>query len=253
MSQLKVSNSAISGSENQLSAIFSSEVTLYLVDVSGSMAYSIPATDEIFETASIMLESSKIGALRDALTNFLFLRKSAVEKGAKDTFGVITFGGLDNDNDDTKNVKLIIDPERPNFEMAESKISAMRAEGGTPMGAGILIARNNFVRFSGDFFRIVLISDGQPSDSSSRVLEITKSCYEEFGIVIDTIFIGNPNAASEKRGADLLKTIATDCGGNYDEIITASSLKQLLADKESERYKLLGHGIMLLGDGSQNS
>lgn len=232
-------SSTLTKDERALQFIGGDEVTLFLVDSSYSMSgmFNIDYT-------------SKIVALKKALKEFIELRCQAVANGSNDKFGILTF---QNDCD----VTMLVDPEdyiAGLINKDRNVIDTITPRGNTPMAAAIETAQGVFTRFPDKFFRIVLISDGDPSDSTLTVRETCVRSFEEYGIVIDTVYIASTFEENERswdsKAQDLMKFIATHCGGKYTRIGAPDQIKALFSSMESEREALLGHGILLLGDGS---
>lgn len=212
-------------------ALLSEEITIFLFDCSGSM-YDLISDDGTF---NVNTRCTKFNAMKEAALSFTQQRMSAIQNGATDSVGVITFG---------ESVKLLHDPSSRNFESLLQRIRRMPCTGATPMAEAVNLAIQTAERFTSGMIRIVICSDGQPDYKHSVIDAVTRG-FEDYGIIFDTIGIGNPN---DRYGLDeeFLKLVASVGGGEYTLISTFQDFSRKLLDIESERQLLLGNGILLL-------
>lgn len=212
--------------------LLSEEITIFLFDCSSSMY------DGIFNDGTVDISSlrcTKFNAMKQAALQFVEQRMNAIKNGASDSVGIITFGD---------NVKLLHDPSSRNFEMLMNRLNKMHCCGSTPMAQAIDLAIKTSERFSSGMIRIVICSDGQPDYKHSVIDNVVRG-FEQYGIIFDTIGIGNPN---DRFGLDeeFLKQVADLGGGEYTRIDSFQGFARKLLAIESERQLLLGNGILML-------
>ena len=229
MASLVKNNSNLVEGKNVL---LSEEITIFLFDCSGSMQDSI-SDDGTFVVNPY--RRSKFYAMKEAALKFVEQRMTAIRNGASDYVGIITFGD---------SVKLMHDPSSRNFESLMQRLDKMRSGGCTPMAQAVDLAIQTAERFSSGMIRIVICSDGQP-DYKDAVIQNVIRGFEDYGIIFDTIGIGNPN---ERWGLDeeFLKQVAQLGGGEYTRIESYQEFTRKLLNIESERQLLLGNGILML-------
>lgn len=227
--QTKGSTSLIEGQD----VLLSEEISIFLLDVSSSMS------DRIEDDGSFELawddRCSKFGAMKRAAMNFIEQRVSAIRNGSTDHVGIITFG------DD---VKLLHDPSSNNFDSLLNKLKSMRACGSTPMAEAINLAIQTAERFTTGMIRVIICSDGQPDYKPGVINNVIRG-FEEYGIIFDTIGIGNLN---DRWGLDedFLKEVANSGGGEYTFISSFQEFTKKFLLIEGERQLLLGKGILML-------
>lgn len=225
--QKKTKSSLVEGKD----VLLSEEITIFLLDVSGSMDDSI-ADDGSF---SLLEYPTKFRAMKKAMSKYIHQRMAAIQNGANDHVGVITFG---------EDVKLIHDPMSNNFDTLGRRVDAMRTGGSTPMAQAIDLAIQTAERFTTGMIRVIICSDGYP-DYKYNVIDKVVKGFEELGIIFDTIGVGNKN---NYFGLDeeFLKEIAELGGGNYTFISSYQEFTRKFLSLESERQLLLGNGILML-------
>ena len=180
-----------SGAKKEKSLATRAEAVVLLLDCSGSMS-------EPFGPGS------KIDALKYAVSKF-FERKELIKD--MDYVGVVGYG-LKGD----KRLKLgseggVLNPYSPvviisnltrDYRHILQNINAMlRAEDGTPMEDGLVVAYNLLREFQTPVcqHRIILMSDGKAEDAKSVRMRAMK--IASFGVVIDTISMGNQENIDE--------------------------------------------------------
>ena len=86
--------------------------------------------------------------------------------------------------------------------------------------------------------------DGQPDYKPGVINNVVRG-FEEYGIIFDTIGIGNPN---DRWGLDedFLKEVANAGGGEYTFISSFQEFTKKFLLIEGERQLLLGKGILML-------
>ena len=212
--------------------LLSEEITIFLFDCSSSMYGSI-MDDGSFNLSGIC--STKFNAMKQAAIKFVEQRMNAIRNGASDSVGIITFGDQ---------VKMLHDPSFQNFENLISKLNRMHCSGSTPMAQAVDLAIQTAERFSSGMIRVVICSDGQP-DYKDSVLHNVRRGFDDYGIIFDTVGIGDPN---DRWGLDedFLKLVAEIGGGEYTLISTFQDFQRKLLSIEGERQLLLGTGILML-------
>lgn len=220
--------------------LMSEEVTIFLLDVSGSMSEGFKQEASSTNT-SRWGGFTKINALKDATIAYINKRlKVNSSSGAADLFGVITFG-----HSDDPEVRLLHDPHYSNYDSLLRKIQSLRSDGSTPMRAAVNLAIETSERLDG-MIRVILISDGQPDDRTST-LHAIKHAYEEFGLIFDTILIGD-----NSHCVDFMKEAAKLGGGEFSMITDAAALMNKFLAIEEERALLMGNGILMLPEANSN-
>ncbi len=179
------------GAKKEKMASTRSEAVVLLLDCSGSMSEPFGA-------------GTKIDALKYAVFKF-FERKELIKD--MDHVGVVGYG-LKGD----KKLRLgseggVINPYSPvviisnitrDYQHILQNVSTMlRAEGGTPMEDGLVVAYNLLREFQlpACQHRIILISDGKAEDAKAVRMRGMK--IAAFGVVIDTVSMGNQENIDE--------------------------------------------------------
>lgn len=239
---MKKKNSVIKTNTNLVEgkgALMTEELTIMLLDISGSMSMPI-AYDIDPETGDIILykgggyhSKSKLNALKDSMINYINDRKIEVDSGSKDKVGVIIF-------DDQ--AEIFWHPTKDNFDVLIKKFESLHDKGGTNICEAVRLAMDMFTNFGEGFFRIVLVSDGNDWQQE-QTKEMVKKAYEEYGIITDTISIGSD------ADKEFMIDLADIGGGEHTEINTYVALLGTFKKLQAERKNLLGSGIKLLGMG----
>lgn len=223
------------------STLLSEEITIFLFDCSGSMGDRI-ADDGSFKIP-MGFYGSKFHAMKNAAIEFVKQRLQAIQQGSKDSVGVILFGlpGGYNYWSKAETVKLIHDPFNHNYELLLQKLDRMKYGGRTPMAEAVDLAIQTAERFTTGMIRVVICSDGQPDYKASVLNNVTRG-FEEYGIIFDTIGVGEGYGIDET----FLKLVASIGGGEYTKINSFQEFQRKLLQIEAERQLLLGNGILLL-------
>lgn len=214
--------------------LLSEECIIFLLDVSGSMSSYLSYKDTSIPSRT------KIRALSDAVIGFVEQRIQAINKGSKDTLGILTFGS----SRSRTGVDVLHTPGNKNLEGLIMKLSSLRGGGSTPMAEAVREAAQLTELMSVGLIRVVIVSDGFP-DSTDSTLDIVKYSYNELGIIFDTIGIGN-KGNNNSVDEDFLTRIATLGGGSYTYMSSPEELLDMFLRLEAERQLLLGSGIRLL-------
>lgn len=223
--------------------IMGEEITIFLLDCSGSMCSGFDLKD--YPEENWMNQGSKFQAMCDAAADYAKQRVKAASNGAKDKVGVITFG--------KGGATTVFEPYNTNYQVMANKVSKIECGGSTPMAEAVEAAIKMSENYPTAFLRLVILSDGQP-DSKPYVLEAVQRAYEEYGLVTDTVGIGNKNYNDVNAcpcGLDeqFLIQVSELGGGKYTRCTNAEALSQLFLEIEQERALLIGKGVLLLGDG----
>lgn len=235
----EVKNSLVEGQ----TCIMGEEITIFLLDCSGSMCAGFDISD--YPEDNWKNKDSKFSAMCAAAAKYAEQRIKATANGAKDKVGVIVFG--------KGGAKTIFEPYNTNFQVMASKLDKIECGGGTPMAEAVEQAIKMSENYPTAFLRLIIISDGEPN-SKPYVLKAVQKAYDEYGLVTDTIGIGNKNyddVESCPWGLDepFLKLVAKFGGGKYTRCTDSEALSQLFLEIEQERALLIGKGVLLLGDG----
>lgn len=132
------------------------EDTLFLLDFSGSMDNTSDGVKSAQTKHAILMESME-QMLRERI-------KTQEETG--DRTGVIRFGGRDGlpqGPDDEPDVGLVF-PLGTASEYTIARLHAIKSQGGTPMFKALKLAIEHLDRSARGLARLVIISDGQPTD-----------------------------------------------------------------------------------------
>lgn len=240
MGQLQTTNG---GMVEGVDRLMGEEITVFLLDCSGSMKSGFDLFD--LDVENYRRQTSKFMAMIDAATNYANQRMAASKNGALDRVGVITFG--------KGGATVIHEPWNTNYAVMAYRASNLECGGATPMAAAVEKALAMAQNYPAAFLRFVILSDGCPDDKKS-VLAKVELAFEDYGLVTDTIGIGNKNysdvnAAPCGLDEDFLVQVAEVGGGKYTRCTNAEALKQLFLEIEQERALLIGKGVLLLGDG----
>lgn len=266
-------------------AILTRETTIILLDASGSM-------DEEF--GPVGARKVKMEAAKEATTNMLTKRMDMQreDKTNTDQMGLITFPdksrGRARGDDVEESADMLIEPCYPKPEQI-ARVNSISASGGTPLLRALKSAQSYFARGDQALLRIIVISDGTPSDPEG-CLALAKSMVEEFGIVIDTIGVGEaptePHkfkktiAAGERAfpqrcsvcyatvsseeelkakglcrahsygyDEEFMRNLSAVGAGNFVHVSNADALDVYLGDLEAERRLLMPGGVKLLQAG----
>jgi len=221
-------------------SLLSEEVLIFILDCSGSMASSMGG-------------ASKFGAMLKAAERMLQERVKT-QDSSNDIVGIIAFGVGDTGygyGDPESEIKLVAYPGIVTDQMCKD-VASLRCRGGTPMYRALVKAFELLDQTARGLGRVVLLSDGKPTGSGqSAILEYAKKICEDTGFVLDTVGIGDPNTGYS-YDQNFMEKLAEDGGGEFYECDEADALAARLLEMESERRVLIGKGVMLLGDGSEN-
>lgn len=212
------------------SALLTSEITMFLLDVSGSMG------DQLQKSP---IRVSKIEALRQAMLKFVDNRESALRNGASDKVGVILFGCMDGTS-----VKMLHEPSASISDRLKERITFLSAGGSTPMAGAVEMANKILMGYPDGFLRVVIITDGYP-DSRSTTIQLVEESFETYGIVYDAIGL-EEEGHSGSVDKDFLEQVTSKGGGQMTLIHTVDELIAKLTQIEEERALLMNHGILLL-------
>lgn len=223
--------------------IMGEEITIFLLDCSGSMCFGFDLKD--YPEENLLYQCSKFQAMLGAVADYAKQRVKAASNCAKDRVGVITFG--------EGGAHTVFEPYNTNYQAMANKVSKIKWGGSTPMAEAVEAAIKMSENYPTAFLRLVILSDGQPN-SKPYVLEAVQRAYEEYGLVTDTVGIGNKNYNDVNAcpcGLDeqFLIQVAELGGGKYTRCTNAEALSQLFLEIEQERALLIGKGVLLLGDG----
>lgn len=229
---------AIAKNREGLDRLLSTEATVLLLDVSGSM--SDPFGEEHNYVA-------KIEAMKKAMASMLQERIDYQRGNPEnlDEIAIIKFPSGDGWFENPTN-KPLVDLGRASEKHVEA-LDNLRPGGGTPMYTAFRVARTLVERGVEGLVRIIVVSDGEPQDKSS-VLEIAAWMAENLAVCIDTIGVGD---VGSRRGydEDFLKELAKIGEGTFTHIGNAADFATKLLEAEQERRALLGNGLLLLGKG----
>jgi len=231
----KILEEKVANSEEGSVSLLSEEVLIFILDCSGSMNSSMGST-------------RKFGAMLKAAEKMLKERVK-VQDSSQDIVGVLAFGvggyGWGSEDD----IKLVAFPGIVTDKMCED-VAALRCGGGTPMYRALKKAFDILDQSARGLGRIVLLSDGEPTDGGKdTILHYVKNICEETGFVVDTVGIGDANTGYT-YDKTFMEMLAKNGGGEFYECDEADALAARLLEMESERRVLIGKGILLLGDGS---
>lgn len=110
----------------------------------------------MLDTSGSMREDDKIGVLNDSVTEMLEALTDVDAGHGYITLSIITFGG--------DSAELVVN----NIPVADIEYSSLKANGRTPMGSALRIARELIEEFPSRSFlpTLALVSDGIPTDPS---------------------------------------------------------------------------------------
>ena len=221
------------------SALFTFELTVLLLDISASMSDRLPfdISDDgdvnwvDSESENPYHDYDNISGLKDAVKNFIISRRDA---GGEDKTGVITFN---------REPKLLWEAQRKNYDVLLKKVDGLMADGGTNMVSAIRMAMSEiFSKYNDGFFRMVVLSDGQPS-SKEVCLSTVKEAFELLGIITDTIAVG------KDCDVPFMRALAEIGGGTCTEVHSYKAMLGTFKQIQAERKLLFGDGVKLLGAG----
>lgn len=231
----KILDQQVTSSKEGAMSLMSEETLIFILDCSSSMN-------------SHMGRMKKFGAMIEAASKMLEARNTSQESH-HDLVGIVAFGAGQGGFNFGADVKLVAYPSLVTDKMVKS-VTQLRCAGGTPMFTALKKGMETLDQSTVGLGRLVLLSDGQPTDGSpAQILAYIENICEETGFVLDTVGIGDPNS---RRGYDepFMKLLAQKGGGQFFRCDQAEELAERLLNMESERRALLGSGVLLLGEGS---
>jgi len=233
----KILEEKVANSGEGAVSLLSEEVLIFILDCSGSMNSS-------------MGSYSKFGAMLKAAEKMLKERVS-VQDSTNDIVGVLAFGVGGYGFGRNEDIKLVAYPGVVTDEMCKD-VANLSCGGGTPMYSALEKAFNTLDQTARGLGRVVLLSDGNPTDAGKDViLSYVKRISSETGFVLDTVGIGDPNTGYS-YDQTFMEMLAENGGGEFYQCDEADALAARLLEMESERRVLLGQGVLLLGDGSKS-
>lgn len=139
--------------------------------------------------------------------------------------------------------------------------ASMSGYGNTPMQAGLEQARIMAERITTGLVRIVLMTDGCPTDGTpTKIAKLVQVLAEDLGVIVDTVGVGPKTSSADKRAWDdtgghnynpsFLRHLAKVGKGEFFEGKSSKEISLLLQKVESERRALLGGGRLMLGSGA---
>lgn len=150
-------------SKEGVEAMGGSEDTLFLLDLSGSM------NDE---NDGVKATETKHAILMEAMEQMLRERLS-VQGDTGDRTGVIRFGGKDGlpqTTDEERDVGMVF-PLASVTEYTIARLHSIKPGGGTPMFKALKLAIEHLDRSARGLARLVIISDGQPTDFTDDIVD----------------------------------------------------------------------------------
>ncbi len=199
---------------------------LFIVDVSGSMNFSIPpggTTGELPDEMPVRLDVAKRELLR-----------AVAQLPDEASFNVVTFS----QNASTWQ-KQLVPADRKNRDAFKKYVENLRADGGTNVWAGMQEALKIKSLTYGDRYEshadeVFILSDGLPSVGEvidpKEILRLIAETNRFAQMRINTVYIsGEPNERERQEiqragmsGQELMKAIAEQNGGRYVERRTAN-------------------------------
>jgi Ca-activated chloride channel homolog len=115
--------------------------------------------------------------------------------------------------------------------------------GGTNISGGLEAAKRQLGQASLDGFvgRVVLISDGRPTEGDRRVSSLTKLADELRGVGAQTSTLGLGLDYNE----DLMEAVAVEGGGRYHYLRTGAQLAQILDDEFQHGANVVARNVSL--------
>lgn len=145
-------------SKEGVDSMGSTEDTLFLLDFSGSMDDQTDGAKPNETKHAILMESME-QMIRERITS---------QESTGDRTGVIRFGGNDGlpaGPDDARDVGMVF-PLGTATEYTIARLHTIRPGGGTPMFKALKLAIEHLDRTARGLARLVIISDGQPTDDT---------------------------------------------------------------------------------------
>ena len=177
-------------------------VFFVLLDVSGSMGECIPKDE--FELSVGSPSAVKIEVLKTAMNE-------VIKHKGDTTISLIRFS----DNFEE------MCPPTSDGKYINKLISNLYADGGTGMGEALRYAMRMAREFGGYRKRILLVSDGEPTDMyEEQILDMVRK--ESRGVIIDTI------AIAFGRGEDFMRQLSEITGGVFVNLYTKEKVVEVV-------------------------
>lgn len=229
-------------------ALLSKEVTVFVLDLSGSMKDPMQG------------DQRKLDVLKTAVEKYVDARVAAGDTASE--LGVVVFPrkyvptSEREDGDDLPQeirrlcATVVIQPTTL-VESVPKKVSTFAATGSSPMGDGMRLARFVLERSANALFRVVVVTDGV-ADDDERVKAEAKF-LAELGVVIDTIGVGRKGSSVHDYDPALLREVAEIGMGTFVEANDVDALVGTFVRIEAERRALVGVGLLLLPEKGSDS
>lgn len=244
--QMRARQAALKEREGE-DILFSSEVTIYVLDCSGSMQQTLNSRSKRYSSIKKGIDefASKMEVVKTVMEQIICYRGSTSDV---DKVGVVCFPVYSGYQDS----RVVVTPRICDPAMV-SELSALYPQGDTPMLAGLEEAVRALSGHKG-LCRIVLVTDGEATSSSGQclgpsvnaeILGFVKALHEQCAVTVDVLGIGLSGVTSS-YDEPFLRMVAEEGGGEFTSIGDSASFFKKLKHQADERKLLIGDGIRLL-------